>query len=205
MFTYLGKTRSDKGFSLIELLVIIFIIAVIVGIIIVNFRAGDKRKTLRMGTEEVAAFIKDTQARALLGQMEEGEFPEGGYGVYLAVGNSYCILFQDLNGDQEYNGPTSPPFEGKGAISEYVEHLKLRKDLLLQRILKNDKILKELEIVFVPPRPIMYFDGDNTVTNGKILFGVEDEKDRREVFVNCLSGQIDVRSLEKEGSQGDQK
>jgi len=201
----LKKIRSEKGFSLIELLVIIFIIAVIVGIIIVNFRAGDKRKTLRMGVEEVAAFIKDTQAKSLLGQTENEEFPEGGYGVYLAVGNSYCILFQDLNSDQEYNGPTGPPFEGKGAISEYVEHLKLRKDLLLQRILKDGKILKELKIVFVPPRPIMYFDGDNTITNGEILFGMEDEKDQREVFVNCLSGQIDVRSLEREGSQGDQK
>ncbi|MFC1652059.1 hypothetical protein ACFL24_02845, partial [Patescibacteria group bacterium] len=165
-----------------------------------NFRAGDKRKTLRLGVEDVASFIKDTQGRSLLGQTENEEFPEGGYGVYLAVSNSYCILFKDTNSNQKYDGPTGPPFEVAGTDTEYVEHLKFRKDLILQRILKDGKVLKELEIVFVPPRPTMYFDGNNTVTKGEVLFGMEDEKDQREVFVNCLSGQIDVRSLEEEGS-----
>jgi type II secretory pathway pseudopilin PulG len=201
------KLKSGQGFSLIELLVIIFIIALVTSIIIVNFRSGDKRKTLRIGTEEVVSLIKDAQNRALLGEAKKETLSQGGYGVYLTLNHPYCILFQDLNQNRKYDGPKDPPFnqEREGLTNEYLEHLKIRKDLIIQRILKDSKVLRELEIVFVPPRPTIYYANATNVTKGEIFLGLENIEDQREIFINCLSGQIDVRSLEGGELQGDQK
>jgi len=192
------SNKSESGFTLVELLVIIFIIGIITAVVVVNFRAGDKRKALQMGVEEVNSLIRDAQSRSLSGQTDkEGNFPEGGWGVYLGLNNRYVILFKDDNGDQNYTGPKTYPFgDNKEIATEYVNHVKLRDNLAIDKIFKNKKVLPEVAIVFVPPRPAMYFAKDNTVTAGEVIFTMKGIKDRREIFLNCVSGQIDVRSLE---------
>ncbi len=191
----LGR-KSESGFTLMELLVVIFIIGIITTVVIVSFRSGDKRKTLKMGVEEVTTLIKDAQNRSLLGQTnKEGNFPAGGYGVYLGLNQGYAVLFQDEDSDQKYTGPKTYPFEGgEKAASEYVSHVKIREGLAIDKIFKDGKVLREVAIVFVPPKPTMYFDSNNDITAGEIVFTMEEIKDKREIFLNCLSGQIDVRS-----------
>lgn len=191
-----GK-RSEAGFTLIELLVVIFIIGIITTVVIVSFRAGDKRKTLQLGVEEVNSLIRDAQSRSLSGQVNQsGSFPPGGYGVYVGLNESYAILFQDLNSDQKYEGPKTPPFQNSGASNEYLSHVKLRTGISIIKIFKDRHALREVTVVFLPPRPTMYFAQDSTVTAGEIIFTMQGITDQREIFLNCISGQIDVRSLE---------
>ncbi len=190
MKIHFDKIHSQRGMSIIELLVVVFIISIITGIVVASFRAGDKTKSLRLGSEEILSLIREAQSKSLLGQSEAGNsFPKGGYGIFFEKNLEYCILFGDYNNNREYDGVRVPPFEGK----EYLKHIKLRGELTVEKIVKSEEgSLNKLSIVFVPPRPTLYYDKSDDVVKGEIFLGIASEPSKRKILINCISGQVDL-------------
>jgi len=95
--------NSSSGFTLVEMLVSVFIIAVITGIFLSNYHATNKRSLLINAVQDVAGNIKLAQSYSLgYKEYSPGESP-GRWGVYFATTtpNSY-ILFIDRNLPSSY-------------------------------------------------------------------------------------------------------
>ena len=95
--------RSRKGFSLIELMVVISIVTLISGVTLFNhnrFRGGVALENLAY---EIALAIRQAQFFGINVRMIEGSF-DTGYGVYFdKTDPTSFILFADLNDNRFYD------------------------------------------------------------------------------------------------------
>lgn len=161
-----ARMLKCKGFTLVELLVSIFIIILMSGIIFANYRTGGQQFALQRSANKLAQDIRRAQQMAMSaketnlgGQVPTGQefVPKGGYGIYFdeSSPNSY-VIFADCNENRQYNGtglvcgPTGTEY------TEQVETIELleKKEVQIYDIQKEgggspDKI----HITFVPPDP----------------------------------------------------
>ena len=114
--------KHGRGFSLIELLVSISIIALISGIIITKNGAFNGAVLLRNQTYAVAFALREAQMMAVSGaRVTSGE---SRYGVYFdtAVANRQTYqIFQDLNENGRWD-----PAENIGAVRQLDKRFKIR-------------------------------------------------------------------------------
>jgi prepilin-type N-terminal cleavage/methylation domain-containing protein len=113
------KRKNQKGFTLVEIVVVVGIFAVVSSILLFNYADFSTRVTLRNLTQEVALSIRKTQtlATSVRGADVNNAFASTrGYGIAFKVtpesiqhgggGFSYYDIFRDENGDGLYNeGP----------------------------------------------------------------------------------------------------
>lgn len=98
---------GNKGFTLLEVMVVIGIVALITFLILANYPGINEALGVRRASEEIASSVRQVQAYGL-GVKEfgtgSGAFP--GYGIYFqkAVSGSY-ILFADANNNLQYDAP----------------------------------------------------------------------------------------------------
>ncbi len=147
--------KNQSGFTLIETLVSISIIALISGIFIANYRGAEKRSNLNLAAQKVASDIRFAQNYALGLQEFNGSSPPGGWGVYFTAASSQYIIFADTNapdGNQNYDG-----------ASEMFRLLDLPDGITISLI--DGASPASVSIVFDPPDPITWVYGadDNSV------------------------------------------
>lgn len=167
--------KYKQGFTLIETLVSISIIALISGIFIANYRGAEKRSNLNLAAQKVASDIRLAQNYTLGLQEFNGSFPLGGWGVYFStVAAGQYIIFAD-NGNYQYES---------GVDDEY------RQVILPSGITINSIDIDPVSIVFEPPDPTTYI---NTVNNGEVNITLQESSSSaiKTVKVNFL-GLIDV-------------
>lgn len=92
------KTRNRKtrgaGFSLVELLVVIFIIAVTTGIFLFSYGEDRVAKELEASSQEFLSVLREAQNYALTGKQLEGDTIPCGYKVDWSNSNtSYRLLY----------------------------------------------------------------------------------------------------------------
>jgi len=97
--------NRNKGFTLVELLIVVAIIGVLSALVIAGFRAGNRESNLRFAAQNLVSVFKQAQIMASSGKIPAGESdpPPGGYGVYIDSLTSY-ILFADNNDSGDYDG-----------------------------------------------------------------------------------------------------
>lgn len=103
-------TKRETGFTLTELLVVIFIIILMTSIVLANYRRGEESLALERATHKLAQDLRRTAEMAVGGKENPltGEFPAGGWGLYFSGPDSSYILFADNNGNFQYDaGDTS--------------------------------------------------------------------------------------------------
>lgn len=92
-----------KGFTVIEMLVVIFIVGVMSTTLIVNWRKNEKTYLVRRTAQEIAQNIRKAQDMALTGKKIESEDVPLSYGVSFDKQNtSSYIIFGDKNGNGTY-------------------------------------------------------------------------------------------------------
>lgn len=62
------NNNSDKGFTILELLVIVFISTMITGFAVANFRSAEKRKAVRLASDTVINVLRTAQNYSLSGR-----------------------------------------------------------------------------------------------------------------------------------------
>jgi len=135
----------QSGFTLAELSVSIFIIALIGGIFLVNFHNTNKRSEINVVKQKLASDIRLAQNYSLGSKTYDGvTIPSGGWGVHFDLADpTHYIIFADKNlpnGNQTYD------------TGEAMETKTLPAGITISALSPANKV----DIVFFPPDPVTY-------------------------------------------------
>lgn len=167
-FSGAGKNnrKTPTGFTLIEVLVVIFIISVISGSVLASSWRGQSQYSVAKAAQKLAADLRRVQGMALAGKLQGASAPAG-YGLYMQSSGQYLIF---------YNNGASKIYDGASVILETVD---------MDRVSLSPS---GGSVFFVPPDPTTYINGANagsqafTITGGSYAKNVT-------VFVG---GRIDI-------------
>lgn len=164
--------KSQKGVTLAELLVVIFIIALMSGSFFVAMGQGRTNSNLKKVTQEMSANLRSVQTRALAGTM----LPFGcvspncsqGFGLYVFSATQY-YLFYNLDTQKAYNGS-----------SVITDTITLPAGMTMDNVGSS--------IYFVPPAPKTYING---VNSGNITLTFTVSTSGKSVLIDS-NGKIDI-------------
>ncbi|PIR92863.1 hypothetical protein COT99_04015 [Candidatus Falkowbacteria bacterium CG10_big_fil_rev_8_21_14_0_10_43_10] len=172
--------RTGAGFTLVEMLVAIGIIAAMSTMFLSDYRGADRRSSLKLEAHKFAGDVRKAQNMAMGSIEYNGSIPSGGWGIYIpntADDNTY-VIFADLNGNEDYDG------EPADAIYETVT---LTNNIAFSVGMDNS-------IVFLPPDPRIFIngnDGSGDSVNANITVVLSGAAGSRNIYLNDL-GLIDV-------------
>lgn len=177
-----------KGFTLIEITIVVSIIAILGTIFIANYRGGEKQFALKRSAYKMAQDLRGAQEMAMSARPTpasfDGAFPKGGYGIYLEKGADSYILFADCDGTGLYNA-------NKGYVScaeadqdnpfskgEKLEEFYLEEGIYIKEIFKGIVSMDKLSITVFPPDPTITINADALANSARIhlTFGGSSEK-----------------------------
>ncbi len=142
-----------KGFSLIEIIVIMAIIVIMSSIIISDYNKQKNKKMLLYAVRQIAEDLRMAQNMTVDTLKFNGAVPQGGYGIKFALAdNDFYIIFADINGDKIYNA-------GADGV---VKTADLPKNIIIDTIDKDAVSIGAANVVFVPPYGDIYIDALNS-------------------------------------------
>ena len=161
------KNKNNNGFSLIELLVVIIIIALISTIFLIGFRGGEEQFALQRSAHLLVQDLRQAQELAMRAEDFDGSVSRGGFGIHLESATSSYILFADCDQDGVFDvtGNATSCVAATDAFP-FPEELKIEGE---RRKLEQGIKIKEISlgsfanIVFVPPDPITRISGEEEV------------------------------------------
>ncbi len=145
---------THKGFSLLEMLTVVFIVSILATITVVNFRQGKNQSDLRFGIDLLKTDLRKIETDAMSGVVLGINFPVGGYGMFMQKGATTYTLFGDIDAGGDYDVGEEIP-NGIVELSQNVSIL----DLYITAS-ENGAIVRIL-----PPSPTRYVNG----VQGQIL------------------------------------
>ena len=156
----------DKGFSLVELMVVTAIIGLVSVLTLTGYKTSDQRLALERSTHKLAQDLRRVQEMAVSAKEFEGDVPEG-YGILFDLDDTdQYLIFADFDGNQR--------FDIFG--DEIVEIVSLENKIQLST-LDPVAVDNSLTVVFVPPDPSVAFSPDNNTAlitlEAEVTFSVQ--------------------------------
>lgn len=196
--------NCQKGFTLVEIIVVISIIALFSAILVSDFPKIQRQFALSSATYKLAQDLRRVQDLGLSGVQvadRQGDLiAVKGYGIYINLAQSAkkYILYADVNGDQKYSGDTSFSLcsqlnnPASDCTIEVVDISKENSNLYIKQI--NNITGNFTSINFSPPNPTITL---NNLASGQSQVGIvlslkSDVLSTRAVWVNT-SGLINVK------------
>lgn len=154
--------KKRKGFTVIELLVVIFIIITLNSISFVYYREGEKQLTFQRTVSKILQDIRRVQEMTIAGKKCPANVSCGQntlYGIEFSKNSSSYFLYIDLNGNGLFDQSSDHLLEeGKLEAGTKIEEIKI-----------NDTFQDKISLTFLPPDPI-------TLINGNPVFSTADIK-----------------------------
>lgn len=156
---------KEKGFTIVEMLVIIGILLLLSGVLIVYSRSGETASTIIRQAAKMVADInraKSLSITATVFETEGGdEINPCGYGVYfdnISQPNQY-IIFADLSSDCQ--------------ASQHLRPVDGSADIAVEPVTTGLSITSKNidQVFFLAPDPTVFFQGLEEDTNAKITIG----------------------------------
>ena len=146
----------QKGFTVIELLVVISMVAVMSLIVLVQFGSGNEGFALGSAEQLLKTDIRGALTWAQGGRTCCSDQVPDGYGVVLNIGDSTYDIYADLDGDQLYST----------AADEIIESVDLEEEgaanVIISSCSPDDGSTTYCDIHFSVPSGNMYSTGDET-------------------------------------------
>ena len=180
-FVNLFSMRSEHGFTIPELLVVVSIIILMTGLTLPNWRSGERTLTLDRVVHKAGQDVRRVQELALRAQAyicDTGSI--SGYGVFFDqdTPTSY-ILFAECNGNNTYDDE----------IDGIVEEVQMESGIKIQSVFPGPQI----SIVFVPPIPLVFLKpGDPPLPLARVFFKRIDEVGTQRTLEVTSRGVIDM-------------
>jgi prepilin-type N-terminal cleavage/methylation domain-containing protein len=95
--------KNQHGFTIVELIVTMSIMAILASMVVINFRANEIENLLDQEAQRYVTVVRQAQNYALTGQKFEDQVPKA-YGLYIGADNKQMILYADLDEDATFDG-----------------------------------------------------------------------------------------------------
>jgi prepilin-type N-terminal cleavage/methylation domain-containing protein len=140
---------NQKGFSLMELMMVIFIIGIASSVVVAQYFGSRNFKALYLGSKQVASDVRMTQNYTFSALENGGLNPSGGYGIRFSKNSNSYVIFAD--GDSDKTHDAGEDFQTIN-LPDGVEVTSLK----IGVISYND-----VDVVFTSPYGEVYIDGVN--------------------------------------------
>ncbi len=137
--------NQQKAFTLIELMVVLFIVMLASGIVLASYRTSEKKYALTQASQKLISDLRRAQNMAMSGQDIQVKQYDG-YGVYLEEGNNFYIIYADKNNNHAYRSATADVI---------IETITLPQSVKIQSV---STLSKKMDVCFQPPDPTTYLE-----------------------------------------------
>lgn len=178
------KTHNGKGFSIVEFLVVIFIIALLTTLVLVNYRQGQQKNAVNSATQRLTADLRRAQNSALAVKTEKEGMPACGYGIYTPSANQYQLFYNtaaDCNSVDKYY---------RTGQSQVLETINLPSGVTLDSQGPSCAADRCKSTYFEPPDPITYIANNDS---GPRIFTLSVSGGYSKTITVNLSGRIDIQ------------
>ncbi len=163
--------KTQKGFSLIELIVTVSIISVILSVVLYNYGGFNDKLSLSSATQELAIGVRQAQTYGI--NVKESTVSSGqfnyAHGIYLSTQTpSSYVIYVDSNSNNVYDS-------GAG---ELVETVNLRNGITINNICNSTTCpasgVARMSINFLRPNPdgrIYFLNSSGSIVSGPISYG----------------------------------
>ncbi|MDP3991099.1 MAG: type II secretion system protein [Candidatus Nealsonbacteria bacterium] len=175
---------QNKGFTLIELMVVTGIIVLLTALVLPNYRIGDRQLTLERAAHKLSQDLRRTQEMAMSSyfslEKTGGEVPEGGYGMRFLreTEPKQYRLFGDGNADGL--GPSSNDYD--------IETIDIEEGVIIKTLTTDTRgSVNNMWVTFIPPDPEIRFSPGGIAEAGwiKIILASENDLSKtKSVYVN---------------------
>lgn len=171
---------NSKGFTIIELLVSISIIALLSGIVLTNYKGGSLKIELGSQVDKTISDVRIAQNYSLGTREFNSVTPAGGWGVHFSLSQSnQYIIFADINANKSFD------------VNEEYKRIILPTGIVLSSLVGGVNQFSSADIVFLPPDPQTIINTDNGQINSlNVVFQEKTWNTTKSLLVNFL-GLID--------------
>lgn len=136
---------NQSGFTLAELLIVIFIMGLLTSLTLVSYRSSEKRYALNQATQQLVSNLRKAQSMAMSGVGIRGQYC--GYGIKVDFGSSPSsyIFYADKSGDCQISN------NKYDASDDIIETINLPNQIIIQASSLAD-------LFFKSPDPTTYID-----------------------------------------------
>jgi len=150
------KIFKQSGYTLVEMLIVMFIVVILSTVMLVNYDQGEYRLALNRAVSKLAQDLRRAEGMAMAAKEIEGDVPIGGYGVHFAyVEPTSYIIFANKNVDSIYD-------DGIDVIIETVE---MTDGAEIFSLIPGGP----LDIIFLPPNPDVIMNPDPAIGEPAII------------------------------------
>lgn len=173
--------KKEVGFTFIELLIVVAIVAILSALVIAGFREGNRESNLRFASQNLVSVFKQAQIMASSGKIPAGESdpPPGGYGVYIDSLTSY-ILFADKDDSGDYD------------VGEEVEDISLPNNIEFFEGGAPPNPVIGLNVLFASPDGKMSIYLGSELADRTIVLRVSPSGGLIQIYLNSTTGLIEA-------------
>lgn len=182
--------RAERGFTLVELIVVTAIILIVSGVVIFSARDSERSLRLQRSAQITTQTVNEAINNVLGSKEHDGSVSQGGYGVRLQEGESAAVLFADCDADNAFDsgGSAASCFAASTSTDPYPEEVRqrsLEENVTISAISPCSGSPCALDIVFIPPDPRTIFTPNLPAgTNEASITLINAEGNTTTVFVN---------------------
>ncbi|OGF67760.1 hypothetical protein A3I27_03165 [Candidatus Giovannonibacteria bacterium RIFCSPLOWO2_02_FULL_43_11b] len=165
--------KNSRGFTLVEMLIVIIIISIVTTISLVGYKNYGARLNVRRSANEVALAIREAQANALAVKGYNHDNNSGtpllftSWGVYFnkTVSTTQFNIFVDSDGDKSYDSGESVKTVN---IMNSIKIFDLAKG---RKTSETDGSVDRLDIIYQRPNPDTTLKADGGTCSGAVISG----------------------------------